>query len=132
MKNGKMFANLMKFKDQEFVNNHPFGVIYTPDGYAYKAEFVAGRVIDGEDDSILYKEDFEDEESFNNFIKDIKDNSMTKTDVDVNYEDKMIALVTCSYETDNSRFVLYAKLTKQYTNELQMVESIENTNTLNR
>ena len=41
------------------------------------------------------------------------------SDVEIEYGDKVIALVTCSYETNNSRYVLYGKLGKQIINESQ-------------
>ena len=60
------------------------------------------------------------EKNFQNYIDYILENSMISTDVEVSYEDKIVALVTCSYENGingNLRFVVFAKMTKQYTVE---------------
>lgn len=32
MKNGSMFAQLLKYKDDSFYKEHPYFYIYTPDG----------------------------------------------------------------------------------------------------
>ena len=97
--------------------------MYTSDGYAYKVDFFAGVVVDGNDDSILYTADFIDEDMFNEYIRIIRENSRFQTDIEVEFGDKIIALTTCSYETNNSRFVLYGKLSKQYTYESQIEQS---------
>lgn len=116
----RMFNELCNFKSQSYFDNHNFGIIYTPDGYAYEVEFFAGVVIDGGDDSVLYTADFIDEDVYDAYIQNIRDNSRFTSDVEVEFGDKVVALVTCSYETDNSRFVLYGRLGKQYTNEMQI------------
>lgn len=122
----RMFNEICNFKSQEYYDNHRFGVIYTPDGYAYEAEFFAGVVIDGSDDSVLYTADFISNDSYDRYFNNIKSNSRFTSDVELEFGDKVVALVTCTYETDNSRFVLYAKLGKQYTYEAQIEETNAN------
>lgn len=121
LKGQKMFAQLCKYKDKTFAKEHPFGIYYTTDGYAYKITFFAGRVINGADDSQLYRSSFESEEEFNEYFDDVLATTTFTTDIDINYQDKIVALVTCSYETSNSRYVLYGKLDKQYINYDQMI-----------
>lgn len=120
MANGKMLAPICNYKSQSYYDNHKFGVVYTPDGYAYEAEFFAGTIIDGADDSKLFA-DITDEERYMEYINNIRAKSTFNSDVEVTYGDKILALVTCSYETNNSRYVLYAVLNKQYTNDYQKV-----------
>lgn len=126
MASGRMFATICKYKSQSYYDKHPFAVVYTPDGYAYQASFFAGVIIDGDDDSLVYKEDFQNEDEYNSFITSLKENSTFDSDVEVEYGDKVITLVTCSYETNNSRYVLYAKLDKQ----LIVEEELEKTKVL--
>lgn len=115
MAGGKMLAPICNYKSQSYYDKHPFGIVYTPDGNAYQAEFFAGMVISGEDDGVLFTSDFIDEDSHELYITNLKVNSTFESDVNVQYGDKVLALITCSYETNNSRYVLYAKLTKQLT-----------------
>lgn len=119
MKSGAMFASLCNFKDQEFLDEHPFGVIVTENGDIYKLDFFAGMVISGEDDSVLYTSDFADEDEFNTYYDSVKERAMVSSDIDLQLGDKVLALVTCSYETNNSRFVLYARMTKQLEKTLE-------------
>lgn len=121
MANGSMFSSICNYKKQSFVDKNPFFVIYTTDGYAYKCDIFAGVLFDGVT-SHLYNnyQDFVSEKNFQNYIDYILENSMISTDVEVSYEDKIVALVTCSYENGingNLRFVVFAKMTKQYTVE---------------
>ena len=51
--------------------------------------------------------------------KQLRRNSTFESDVEVEYGDKVVALVTCTYETDNSRYVLYGVINKQIINENQ-------------
>lgn len=121
MADGTMFSSICRFKKQDFVDENPFFVIYTDDGYAYKCDIFAGVLFDGVT-SHLYNnyQDFVNEENFQEYMNYIIENSMISTDVEVSYDDKIVALVTCSYENGingNLRFVIFAKMTKQYTNE---------------
>lgn len=119
MSGGRMFAPLCNYKSQSYYDNHKTGIIYTPDGLAYEAEFFAGVIIDGTDETVLFQSDFVDEDEYERYFDNIIKNSTFDSDVDVEYGDKIIALVTCSYETNNSRYVLYAKVNKQIINENQ-------------
>lgn len=125
MKGGKMFAQICNYRSQSYYEEHPYGIIYTPDGYAYQAKFFASIIISGESDEDLYAADFVDESTFNAYIDNIIENSTFESDVTVEYGDKIIGLVTCEYtQGSNSRQVLYAVLEKQYTNELQIGENV--------
>lgn len=121
MANGSMFSSICNYKKQSFVDENPFFVIYTADGYAYKCDIFAGVLLDGVTPHLYNNyQDFASEKNFQEYIDYIKENSMISTDVEVSYEDKIVALVTCSYENGingNLRFVVFATMTKQYTVE---------------
>ena len=54
MKNGSMFAQLLKYKDDSFYKEHPYFYIYTPDGKVRTYEiFSAGVVKDTSDSYIM-------------------------------------------------------------------------------
>lgn len=119
MSGGRMFAPLCNYKSQSYYDNHKIGIIYTEDGLAFELEFFAGVIVDGSNENILFTNDFIDENQFNNYFSNILDYSTFDSDVEVEYGDDIVALVTCSYETDNSRYVLYARINKQIINENQ-------------
>lgn len=113
MKNNTMFANICNYKDDNYVEEHPYGLLYTPDGDIYKIEFFAGINLSGNESSFLDIENYNQIE-FNEYINTIKENSSFDNDLNIEYEDKLIALVTCSYEKENNRYILYGKLSDEY------------------
>lgn len=129
IRGGRMFSQICNYMDQSYYDSHPYGIIYTPDGFAYKANFFAGIISPGGENNSVYYEEFPSEEVYDGFIEYLKENSTFQTDVEVNYGDKIIVLVTCEYTAGtNSRYYLYGVLDKQYTNEEQMIESSNNVN----
>lgn len=130
MKHGKMFADLCKFQaDENFINDHQFAVVYTPDGYAYKLTFFAGMRFSGDSDAPVYRESLEDEDIFNAYIESLKENSTFTSDVEVKYGDKIVGLITCEYTGGiNSRYGLFATAERQYVDELQREESMNDNN----
>lgn len=124
MKGGKMLAQICNYKNQDFYENHKFGIIYTPDGYAYKASVVASLVVDGDDESIIYRNNFETKADFVKYMLDIKEKSLIECIDKIDYSSKYVALVTCSYETNNSRCIVFLKLDKQYIKEEQLSNNV--------
>lgn len=111
----RMFGAIANFDNQSFYDNHKFAVIYTPDGYAYKATFIAGLVCESSDVDLVYR-DFENEKQFNKFIKKIKNLSKFSTNQTANYGDKLVVFNTCYYQFNSlvvKRFLLYARLDKE-------------------
>lgn len=85
----------------------------------------------GESDKPIYRESLEDMDVFNEYIDSIKEASSFESDVEVSYGDKIIGLVTCEYSAglnSNYRYGLFGILEKQYINEQQIENSIDNTN----
>lgn len=117
MKSGAMFGKLSNWKSDDYGEANKQGIIYTDDGYGYEIEFIAGRTISGYDRSLLDIGNFdsqEDKETFvNDFITDAKNQGrFVNDDYEFNQDDKFVTLVTCSYETNNERFVLLGKIHK--------------------
>jgi len=130
MKGGKMLAQICNYKDENFYKEHDFGVIYTPDGYAYKITPLSCIVVDGNDEAETFVTNFENQTTYMNYIKKINEQSKIETNTCVKPGDKLLALVTCSYETTNSRCIVYFKMEKQYTNINQIENNVNKT--LNR
>ena len=130
MSGGRMFAPLCNYKSQSYYDNHKTGIVYTADGMAMEIEFFAGVIIDGTDETVLFQSDFVDEQDYANYWNNIRRNSTFDSDVELEYGDKVIALVTCSYETNNSRYVLYGVMNKQIINENQRDYVTEGTKSL--
>ena len=107
MNDGSMFASLRKYRDAAYYPEHPCLYIATPDKY-YRVDIVAGLIT--ESTSYIYAFDFETEEQFLAYIESAKASSTFQSDVEVDVDDQIVTLSTCTYEIDNGRYVIIGKL----------------------
>lgn len=122
MKNGSMFANLVKYKSINFYKQHPtvdFSTLYGKSTYKIYAAFVlnASKADDNGYVYNIYRNKFSDEEDFNGWYSEAAERSIINTGVDVEYGDNIITLVTCDYDFENARFVVMARETRSDENE---------------
>ncbi|WP_250674609.1 class B sortase (plasmid) [Paraclostridium ghonii] len=111
MRNGTMFGQLKKFKDEEFFNNYNNIYISKPDGSILKYKIFSAYITDSI--NIYNKPSFDSNEDFNSFLDKTKKDSLFKSPVNVDSNDKILTLSTCSYEFDNARMVVHAKLIQE-------------------
>ena len=108
MKNKTMFNNLELFKENDFWNKDSLIHIYRGD-YEYIYEPFSVFVAKPEFDYV--KVDFDGENDFNEYMNQVKASSTYwNKDAAPKYKDKILTLSTCSYEFDDARTVLEAKL----------------------
>ena len=110
MRNKTMFAQLNKYKEKEFFYGNNDIVIEVENGKVLKYKVFSAYVTDSKDNYI--KTNFDDKDQYKEFLEDIKNKSQYKSDIDVNENDKIITLSTCSYEFNNARMVVHGKLLK--------------------
>ena len=103
MKNGLMFNQVTKYKDQSFYDQHPTGLLLTPDGN-YRIEFVAGYVTNLNDDA--WKIEFESDEEFSLWLEDAIARSTFIGTVQPTPQARVVTLSTCTYEYNDARYVL--------------------------
>ena len=108
MKDGSMFSSLAKYKEQSYYDEHPILYYLTPNG-DYKIELYAGIVV--KRDASIYVPN-PDEAEFADFLRNAKDKSTFKSDVEITENDTLITLSTCSYEYNNARYIVIGKLNK--------------------
>ena len=105
MKNGSMFAQLLKYKDDSFYKEHPYFYIYTPVGKVRTYEiFSAGVVKDTSDSYIM---DYADDAAFQTYIDYIKQQSAYPTSAEVTTASKIVSLSTCTNVRDDERFLVH-------------------------
>jgi len=110
MKNGSMFHNLMNFKDETFFYDHRvfrFDTLYED----YEWEIFSAYVTDT--DFYYIQTSFADDAEWLAFLNTIHGKSMFSTDVQLSADDVVLTLSTCSYEFDNARFVIHARLVRK-------------------
>ena len=107
MRNGSMFNNITKFKEDSFFNdNDTINIIRNNTLYQY--EIFSVYVED--ESKVTLDTEFIDEEAFEKYVSNQSSKSMYNKDITISKEDKIITLVTCSYEYDGARTVLVGKL----------------------
>lgn len=115
-RNGTMFAKLKYYDDVEFYKENPvitFNTIYDLNNWVVFADFRAttnsntGKIFD------YMKYDFDDDESFMNFVTAIRKRSYFNTPVEVDANDQILLLSTCSYEKSNWRMVIAARKVRE-------------------
>ena len=110
MRNKTMFAQLKKYKEKEFFYGDNDIVIEVENDKVLKYKVFSAYVTDAKDNYI--KTNFDDKDQYKEFLEDIKNKSQYKSDIDVNENDKIITLSTCSYEFNDARMVVHGKLLK--------------------
>lgn len=110
MKNGTMFANLKKYKEEDFFYNNNYIEIELSNGQYLKYKVFSVYITDINDN--YTKTSFEDKDEYKEFLERIKNKSIYKSDISVNENDKIITLSTCSYEFNDARMVVHGKLLK--------------------
>ena len=110
MRNKTMFAQLKKYKEKEFFYGNNDIVIEVENDKVLKYKVFSAYVTDSKDNYI--KTNFDDKDQYKEFLEDIKNKSQYKLDIDVNENDKIITLSTCSYEFNDARMVVHGKLLK--------------------
>ncbi len=114
MSDKSMFNGLMKWKtdsDGSYNAEHPYGIIYTSDGYGYKVTFIASQILSGTDVQSLHPYNFDSYEDKCAYIQNMIDTAhengwFALDDYEVQEDDKFMSFVTCTYEYDNARFQL--------------------------
>lgn len=116
MKNGTMFGNLDKFRDQSFEKEHSiikFSSLYEDREYEICAVFLS-QVYKKSDDVFKYYKFFQadSQEEFDDFYNNIKSLAMYDTGVEASYGDEFITLSVCAYHVENGRLVVVGKRIK--------------------
>lgn len=103
MKNGSMFAGVLKFADPAYFDSHRYGWLSTPET-VYRVDFFSCVKADWHDE--LY----DGSTSIDEWLSHLLDISVVTENEDFSANDRFISLSTCSYEFQNARTILTGKL----------------------
>lgn len=113
MKDGSMFADIMKYRQESFFREHPkiyFDTMFKEEEYEIVAVFKSKVYKKGDKVFKFYNHlDFPDIEAFDEYARNIKKLSLYETGVTPVYGDSLITLITCSSYTENGRFAVVAR-----------------------
>lgn len=113
MKNGSMFASLMKYQKESYWEEHPtilFSTLHEEREYEIISAFYDKVYYQHETCFKFYQFiDARDEAHFNEAMDYYYKHALYDTGVTAEYGDRLITLVTCAYHIENGRFVVVAR-----------------------
>lgn len=114
MRDGTMFGNLDKYKEESYAKEHPiirFDTLTEEGEYQVMAAFYSEIYSLKERDVFRYYwyADLRKEERFGEYVEQVKEAALYDTGIDAVYGDELLTLSTCSYHADEGRFVVVAK-----------------------
>lgn len=127
MTDGLMFSNLDKYKTLEGYKESPiieYSTLYETYYFKVFAAFISNaKLVD--DNGKFFNfivTDFATDEKFIGFVDEVEKRSIFNTDVNVQPDDKLITLVTCSYEFDSARLVVMGRLLRENEDKSVLVD----------
>ena len=113
-KNGVMFQDLLKYENKDFYKKHKI-IKFTTVTKDIEYEIISvfkSRVYDKSEKNVFryyFFIDANNKKEYNNFIKNIKKASLYDIKKSAKYNEELITLSTCSYHTEDGRFVVVGK-----------------------
>lgn len=104
MRDGSMFLHLQDYEDESFWKDNPYFYIYTPDGKEITYHIYSYAVVNAVSDT--YLTEFGDDESYQEFLDMTMETSEYDTGVEVDAEDTIVTLSTCTSASDENRIVV--------------------------
>lgn len=111
MKNGSMFADLLKYEKKEYWKEHKDIIFFTL-FYERTYEIIGAMFVDAESEEAVksvYSIEFGNKDGFDSYLEFIKKGFLYDTEANVEYGDRLLTLSTCSYQVRDGRFVVVAK-----------------------
>lgn len=105
MKDGSMFHDLVNFKKKSYYRSHQNITVYTP---VTEIHLRPVAVVCTEADGIRRRTDFFDMTALGEYVESMLEGGLYKEEQE-NDITRLWSFVTCSYEFDNARTILYAR-----------------------
>lgn len=113
-KDGTMFADLLKYKDENFYKQHSIIKFTTPTEdaeYEIIGVFLS-RIYYKSEKNVYrwyYFVNAENEDEYDEYVQYVKEKSLYDTEKTAIYGEQLITLVTCEYSTEDGRLVVVAR-----------------------
>ena len=111
MKNGSMFHDLNEYRSHDFFDEHTYIEVYSQDVYR---KWMVFSTYSTKPDFNYLQTAFDSREEYSIFLNALLSHSeFSDEKVQVNTEDKILTLSTCSDDLENGRRVVHAKLVEE-------------------
>lgn len=118
MTDGLMFSNLDKYKTLEGYKESPvieYSTLYETYHFKVFAAFFINAT-PADDNNYFFNfmiSDFSTDERFAKFVDELKKRSVIDTGISVQPDDKLLTLVTCTYDFNDARFVVVGRMVRE-------------------
>lgn len=118
MSDGLIFSNLDKYKTLEGYKESPiieYNTLYETYYFKIFAAFYVNAT-PADDNNYFFNfmiTDFSTDERFSKFVDELKKRSVLDTGVSVQPDDKLLTLVTCTYDFNDARFVVVGRMVRE-------------------
>ncbi len=112
MQDGRMFANLLNYEDYSFYKKTPsftFNTIYEKSEWKIISVLKTNTLEEHGRFFNYLRGDFDNDYDFLNFVYQVRERSLYDCPVDVNENDTLVTLSTCTYDFSEFRFVVVAR-----------------------
>lgn len=110
MRSGKMFGSLVKYKKQEYFEQHPYMYLYTRQGN-YRIDLKYGCVISAGE---WRERAFMFDVNLDALLSYAAAKTTFGSDTDYTEGDRFVVLSTCSYEFDDARYIVIGILKQEF------------------
>ena len=114
LQNGELFHDILNYKDKSYYEEHPV-IRFTTEKEDSEFEIISAfysRVYYKSETNVFryyYFINADNEEEYNEFVENAKEASIYDTGKTAEYGDQLITLSTCSYHTEDGRFVVVGR-----------------------
>ena len=112
MRNGTMFADLLNYQKQQYLKEHPaiyLDTLWEKREYQVFAVFYATECDWNQEDGLFYDYERKSVVNRNEYLQILEQTGLCQNSVIADVNEKLLFLVTCSYEKDGERFVVVGK-----------------------
>ena len=126
MKDGSMFGTLSKFEQYDYAKEHPlvtFQTIYDEEPVYYvpvsvfnasmlpdhSSYFDITQIVFPDDEEVSDSSTFRQSSAFKAYLDELRAVSLWESPVNVNVDDKLLMLVTCSYDLEDGRLMVVCR-----------------------
>ncbi len=110
MKDGSMFKDICRYKEQSYFDEHEEIILYTPDR---EIHLKALAVVCTTPDAIRRRTEFASDEEFSTYIQQMTEDASASSSTEQQDITHLYSFVTCSYEFNDARTILYAYETEE-------------------
>ncbi|MBE6049682.1 MAG: class B sortase [Clostridium sp.] len=106
MRDGSMFASLMKFKEEDFAKGTPIYINTKDELLQYEVFSVFYETANNDS----YQSGFTNDDQYLDYLNNLKGKSLFDLGKNLIKDDKIITLSTCDYDVDDGRLLVCARL----------------------